>query len=205
MSTKFVLLNYNKDKICKSRPVEMSMENESNSFKYYAVLATDQNMDYLFLLPITALTWKRIGIRSMVFLAGSYEDYARYADKRYIVETLMQIGAHITYVDSKKLSWTTIAQTSRLYAAGFPIADTLDPDNTILITADADMFTFNLKPHLPDFSRGQKIRTYPPDCCPPIPTPKGDRKIKHYAINTIAMSVGTWREVMGSFCLYFNK
>lgn len=129
-------------------------------------------MDYLFLLPITVLTWKKIQVESLVFLAGEYEDYIRYPDKRYIVETLAQIGvnrlifrANLTFVGTYNLCRFEKAfldnYSSSKHMAGVLFSRLLDYTPQ---ASQSRTYSIPISPYLSPLMRTCLLLTYPLIC-----------------------------------------
>lgn len=113
----------------------------------YAVLSSDSNTDYLFLLPITCFSWARLGYTPVVYLINVPHAQTELI-KRY------SFGATIENLDEpvEGISGSTMSQIVRLYACMF---FDVDYDDT-LITGDSDMLVVkDIFSH--DVSNGQII------------------------------------------------
>uniref|UniRef100_A0A914DIF6 Uncharacterized protein n=1 Tax=Acrobeloides nanus TaxID=290746 RepID=A0A914DIF6_9BILA len=136
------------------------IEEEKSGMQYYAIMTSSKNPIYMFPLPITVLCWKRLGVQSIVILVGLESEFVNDPVYDYILNILKNIGAHIEYIHSNKIPESTISQTIRLYAPILPFASKFNPFNSIFITTDADMLTFNLSQHIPDIKRKEKLKIY---------------------------------------------
>uniref|UniRef100_A0A914VBQ9 Uncharacterized protein n=1 Tax=Plectus sambesii TaxID=2011161 RepID=A0A914VBQ9_9BILA len=161
----------------------------------YAVLASDHHFEYLFPLPMVVLSWRRLGIDALVILIGTKEQFESDKHLNYVLSSLRELKTRIFFLNSSLAESFTLAQVSRLYAAALEGLNL--PDSTVLITADADMFSFKLSEHMPDLRAGKKIFLYNSQCCGQMRMPADSENYPHIPMNTIAMPVVLWREVMG--------
>ena len=158
----------------------------------YAILSSDIDFNYLFPLPLVILSWRRIGVNSIVILIGTREEFETNTKLAFILRTIEQMNVQVFFMSSKMTSTFTLAQTARLFVAGFAGLKLNDTD--ILITADADMFSFIYEEHVPDVSKGKQVFLYNSRCCG-LQFRRGSRHL-HIPMNTIATTVRLWREIM---------
>uniref|UniRef100_A0A914WV05 Uncharacterized protein n=1 Tax=Plectus sambesii TaxID=2011161 RepID=A0A914WV05_9BILA len=161
----------------------------------YAVLGCDNRLEYLFPLPVVVLSWRRLGIDALVILIGTKEQFESDIKLNYVLSALRELKIRIFFLNSSMAESFTLAQVSRLYAAALEGLNL--SDSTVLITADADMFSFQLSEHMPDLRAGKKIFLYNSQCCGKMRRPADSENYPHIPMNTIAMPVALWREVMG--------
>ena len=98
------------------------------------ILSSDQNIDYLFYVPITSFVCEYFGFKPVVIILGKskYSELVYEYTKKYTSAEIVEIDAIPNYKDA------TIVQFSRLYAA------CIEPDeNEYLITGDIDMLLLN--------------------------------------------------------------
>lgn len=147
-----------------------------------AIISTTFDDNYLFLLPITAWSWNKLGVDVICFMPRLEKSN----DPRFglIVDLKWwNLGLNLQFMsfkapDNKK---ATYAQCARLYgaASGF-----LLEDDEVLITGDVDMAVFN-KEFFQQFNDGQ-IHVAGADLVPDF----------QYPICYVAMSATAWRAVM---------
>jgi hypothetical protein len=78
-----------------------------------------------------------------------------------------------------------------------PLSCSYNPDETIFITSDADMFVFHLKNHIPHPNK--TLHLYNSRCCKTttVPAKRGKQRIRMYPMTSIAATITTWRSIMG--------
>ena len=54
----------------------------------YAITSVNRNAVYLFPLPFVVLSWRKLGIRSLIILIGNKDDFLRDELTRFIVDIL---------------------------------------------------------------------------------------------------------------------
>jgi len=98
------------------------------------ILSSDQNIDYLFYVPLTSFVCQQFGFEPLIFLLGSskYSNLIEEYSKKYSKCIIINIDGIPPYRDS------TVVQMSRLYAACFE-----KDDNEYLMTGDIDMLLLN--------------------------------------------------------------
>jgi len=95
------------------------MFGEIDSNRKYAVFSTtsdenNQSYDFLFLLPLTAMAWKRIGFDSLVIIVGSVTDWT-FDTLRYIVlNRLRQLNAVIIYLKVPPVNSVMVSQVRNM-------------------------------------------------------------------------------------------
>jgi hypothetical protein len=92
-----------------------------------AILSSDNNPDYLSLIPITCFSWARLGYAPMVHLVGVAADMQRVLEKYSTAATFYPV------IPIEGMRNSTTAQVLRLLPE-----ETWNPDD-IMITGDADM------------------------------------------------------------------
>ncbi|KAI0214037.1 hypothetical protein LSAT2_000856 [Lamellibrachia satsuma] len=112
------------------------------SYKRYAVFSANSNDNdytYSFLLPLTAMTWRRIGYGSVVVIVGNLQEWRDVPLTNHILESTLEQGATVVFLQGASAENSVmLSQTSRLFAAALiPFNDTSD---TALVTSDADIW-----------------------------------------------------------------
>lgn len=160
----------------------------------YVVLSSDHHFEYLFTLPIVVLAWRRINVDSLVLLIGTKEQYESDERLKCVLDRLKSLNVRLFFLHSTKVDTFTLAQVGRLFAAALQGLNL--SESTILITADADMISFNLSNHVPDLNAGKRVFLFNSACCGFMKREGDTDTYRHIPINTIAMTVKIWREVM---------
>jgi len=99
-----------------------------------AVFSITGHDNYLFFLPITAMSWQKIGVSCIIFHPLRLLDDPRFCLARSYCPPETIFAPFICPPDAE----ATYAQVSRLFAAALPGLD----QNERLITTDADMMVF---------------------------------------------------------------
>ena len=149
--------------------------------KKYIVLSVNSNQDYMFYLPITLWSWKKIGWKAIVF----FNDYPASSLSSLISDTIdfkLNIKTKAAFLGEEfKISpyrSDTLTQVSRLYAAcldGLAIED-------ILMLGDVDLMALRDAWHPEE----KDITIYNHDLT----------DYTEYPMCFAAMTVGKWRAVM---------
>jgi len=87
--------------------------------KYAVFSATSdknkQSYDFLFLLPLTAMAWKRVGFDSLVIIVGSVTEWT-FDPLRYIVlNRLRQLNAVIIYLKVPPVNSVMVSQVRNMF------------------------------------------------------------------------------------------
>lgn len=141
--------------------------------KKYIVLSVNDNVDYLYFVPLTVWAWKKLGWEPLVMYRGDRNIWL-------IIDTLLQQGISWQGVDVPMIDGyrsDTITQISRLYGACIA-----DEPNAYLMTGDIDMIPLSdyWKPNFEDVTvYGHDLTGY-----------------GHYPICYIGMKSAKWVEVM---------
>ena len=142
-------------------------------FMAKVILSSDQNIDYLFCVPITSFVWGYFGFKPMIIILGKskYTDLVYEYTMNYTNSEIFEIDSILPYKDC------TIVQFSRLYAA------CLERDtNEYLLTGDIDMLILN-KYLYRDFD---KMNLFGPDLTGWL----------QYPICYIGMTTDKWRNLL---------
>lgn len=146
-----------------------------------AIISSTYDDNYLFLLPITAWSWNKLGIEVICFLPELDGTNKHPALDLIFDMKWWEPGLKIQFVKFKAPveKQATYAQCSRLYGAALPLFE----DDEVLITGDVDMAVFN-KEYFEQFNNGQ-IHIAGADLVPDF----------QYPMCYIAMPVISWRVV----------
>jgi hypothetical protein len=116
-----------------------------------AIISTNYDPKYIFFMPIVAWCWNKLGvgvhfvIPSPFSREGSSGLFEFVRRNTFVGKENWQTSLSIFHAPTENHE-VTYTQVSRLFAA----ADTLIPDDEILITSDIDMAIFQIPPHDPN-------------------------------------------------------
>jgi hypothetical protein len=187
-------VNFKSDASIYSHPFFAATKKEN-----VAILSSSLKPRYLFLLPFTVASWNKINVSTIIFLIGDQNEFERNKQAATTINFLKTMNTKIIYLKSEKLSPVSLSQIVRLFPASLPISNIYDPENTIFITSDADLFVFHLKNHAPNLLQNKTLHLYNSRCCNPvnIPPKRGKHKVRMFPIGTIGATIKTWRNIMG--------
>jgi hypothetical protein len=97
--------------------------------KKYAIVSVNDNVDYLYYLPLTIWSWKRIGWEVIVFYNGENNDILKYVKDIITVNSIYELKPQEGYRSD------TITQISRLYGTCV--------NDGYLMTIDIDMLALS--------------------------------------------------------------
>ncbi len=145
-----------------------------------AIVSTNYDPKYIFFMPIVAWCWNKLGVEVMFIMPHNVSFPEK--DEHFLVyKTLREVCRLKTQVYSfripSKNHEVTYTQVSRLFAA----ADTLIPDNEILITSDIDMAVFQIPPH----DLNGVFSVFGADLVPP----------RQYPMCYVSATAAAWRKV----------
>ena len=164
----------------------------NQSHKRYAVFSAnsdDKDYTYAFLLPLTTMSWRRIGYGSIVLIVGRLQDWRDVPVTNYILESTLDQGAIVVFLQGAAAGNSVmLSQTSRLFAAALvPLNDT---SQTVLVTSDADIWPVD--EHLYTIeSNITSIRSINAFCCGEF-LHRG-RAYRMLPLTNIVATVATWR------------
>ena len=146
--TWYTLANY-------EQPVPISV---SNSSEMYAVIssstptpANERSYDYAFYLPLTVLSWARIGFKCVVILIGDQNQWRSEPALKLIFNSLEQQGAIVIFVQAEPKDHVLLSQSVRLFATylpGFPASS-----NDYVILGDSDLWPLKRSHYMPRLER----------------------------------------------------
>jgi hypothetical protein len=142
-----------------------------------AIVSTNYDPKYIFFMPIVAWTWQKIDVE-VRFMMPFYDIHDKVV--RLVMDTLRtnksSCSVHCFRPPTENHE-VTYTQVSRLFAA----ADTLIPDDEILITSDIDMAVFKIPPYN---RSGNYFDIFGSDLVPPKQTP----------MCYVSATAGLWRK-----------
>ena len=166
--------------------------------KYAVFSSTTSNREALgfaFYLPLTVLSWHRIGFRSIIILVGNKEKW--YADEvlHYILECILDLNSYVIFLEPREERSVMISQVSRIFTAN--ILQTLHPSLTdyYLVTSDSDLWP--IMHGIYDLPANKSILSLNSECCGYF-THRG-ANYKMLPMSNIGMRGSTWREVTSRF------
>ena len=114
----------------------------NHSHKRYAVFSSNWDGDsftYSFLLPLTALAWRRIGYGSVVLIVGELQKWRSTPARNHILESTLEQGAIVVFLQgAPSVNSVMLSQVGRLFAAALvPFNGSSD---SVLVTSDADIW-----------------------------------------------------------------
>uniref|UniRef100_A0A914YTV1 Nucleotide-diphospho-sugar transferase domain-containing protein n=1 Tax=Panagrolaimus superbus TaxID=310955 RepID=A0A914YTV1_9BILA len=163
------------------------------------MLSSSLKPRYLFLLPFTVASWKKLGVKSVVVLTDDEKEFELNGQAKKTIKLLKELNAHIIYLTPEKLSHTSLSQLIRVFGPVLPIPFNSPENETVIITSDADLVVFNISNHLPNITDGKTLHLYNSRCCHPVRVPpaRGAYKVHMYPMGTIGATIKTWKDIMG--------
>ena len=165
----------------------------------YAVFSSsvfdEESLHYLFSLPLTALTWKRLGFGCLILLIGDPFLCEVKSNVRYVFDVLNEMP-HVVLltIDGVPSNHSVmISQTSRLFGASLVQRVQEDWDETFLITADADIWPLCEGSFRGFFDLSDNTEILHGDIGIVNVTGK---LVIHIPLSYVEMKVKTWRDVL---------
>ena len=171
--------------------------------KRYAVYSTttenENAMTFIFLLPLTALTWTRVGFSSVVMVVGSADTWNANPLLRFVLTSLLQLNSIVIFLHPKAKNSVMISQMSRIYAASIlqsalPVKYHRSFSRVYLISSDADLWPIS-KDYV--LQPGKLILSLNSECCGDFK--HGNSSYRMRPMSNIGMQVSTWLEVTPQF------
>lgn len=153
-----------------------------------AVVGCNQNHDYSFFLPLTALAWRKAGVRLAAMCVGSPGSWGPHHSLAAMVAR--QCGAELYFVD--EAGWppsSNQAQIARLAAGLLPVHSA-----SVLITSDLDLWPLArdfYRPHIESVASGEA------DACLWYANAYSHEPVPHFPLCHAAATAANWREMMG--------
>ncbi|CAJ0947051.1 unnamed protein product, partial [Mesorhabditis belari] len=177
------------DRILESKDNESTISSEPLPSNDEIFVSFGGNADPYFIdaLPIVAMAWIQLGVRPLVCLVGSKEDYQS-NELKPIIEYLEKLNVTVTYLPGNyTLKTASLSQHCRLYAA----TSNLVSLDSVVIVSDIDYIPFHLNEH---WVEDVDLFIYNSLCCGE--TEMFEHKFPHYPISTIALRKRGWLELL---------
>ena len=188
-------------------------QNISLDHRKFAVLAVstpvNNNYNYVFIIPLTVLAWKRVGYDTLMLIAGSEVEWKNHTVLSAIYRYLMKLDCTVHFLNCEPKHRTMISQVSRLFAAS--VLRDLLRDDDYLITSDSDLWPINSSIYELK-SPPYKIVNTNSDCCGYFDF--NGTTYKMLPMCSTGASTATWLELLADdippqtaadILLYFNK
>ena len=95
----------------------VEIQGDINPSKPYAVYSTttdsEQSVDFVFYLPLTALAWKRIGFESLIIIVGSAERWNSSEVFRMVLSKVRELDCVVVFVRARPENEVMMSQVSR--------------------------------------------------------------------------------------------
>ena len=183
-------------KAVKLKEVDKPVDKAKKEPSKYAVISssTPRNLsnvndyNYAFDLPLTVVSWQRLGFKSIVLLTGSTDVWVEHSILGLIHSYLKDLGAKIVFIEGNDKNKVMLSQTSRLFAA---CLSDLDLDDYI-ITSDSDLWPINGEKFV--LPKNKELLSTYAECCSDF-RHKGE-KFRMLPLSSIGATVKTWRDIM---------
>uniref|UniRef100_A0A7S0F622 Nucleotide-diphospho-sugar transferase domain-containing protein n=1 Tax=Hanusia phi TaxID=3032 RepID=A0A7S0F622_9CRYP len=190
--------------------------------KRWAVMSTDSNAEYAFLLPLAALVWDKVmRFQPLLLLVGSsWEQPLPESRQQVVLEMLRKMKFRVQVIaSSSSINTAAVAQVGRLYAC---LAEGIKDDD-YLLTSDADLIPVSPTHFDSERDWEKKLHLYNPFCCAPLLLPEqglaaapdkvdqvrlgapafsrgagveADHRLLHLPISYAGAEAHVWRELM---------
>ncbi len=148
-------------------------------------------MNYAFLLPLTALAWRRIGFGCIVLLAGDSKKWKADPVFYVIYLNLRKLNCVLIFLNISHQNEIMLSQTVRLFAANLLPANGSEKE-PYLITADADIWPIDRKSFL--LPKGKAILSLNSACCGSFKH-TNNRTYQMLPMSYVGMNQSTWKAV----------
>ena len=176
-------------------PAGLSITGNINRYdEKFAIISASLLLDsgntykYAFPLPLTVLSWKRVGYRCIVVLIGTKDTWMAKSASQLILDKLIELDALVVFMDVDEKSRTMFSQTSRIFVPALLGKLTHITNNSYVITSDADLWPVNKQ--LYDLPEGSDVISLNSECCGRF-SHKGDM-YKMLPMANIGMTVRSW-------------
>lgn len=165
--------------------------NDTNFFYRGKAFETNRAWGYLYLLPFTALAWRRVGFETITVITVDFENIQPEAYRllRIVEETLKQVGATIIYFDVPSHMKVRLGQVLRLAPA---VLDQFN-DHDYIITGDADLWPINTPQYHVPF--GKTMMLTMTGCCGWFNY--SGSQYQMFPLSHMEMTVKLWRRIFG--------
>lgn len=134
--------------------------------------AESLSLNFIFLLPLTALAWKRIGFDSIIIIAGSEDVWHSDPLLHLVLTCARELDAVVVFINVHPANAVMVSQASRIFAANILVkAATAGGsggncslmDNIYLVTSDADLWPISSSAY--DLPAGVDVLSLNSLCC----------------------------------------
>ena len=181
----------------KSMSTSWNFTRDSVITKYVVISAStplnNDTYNYVFYLPLTLLSWKRIGYKTIILITGKESEWKTHKILHLVMFYLNKYEAIIRFIEANEKEQVLLSQVSRIFAVC--LFDQVLKDDDIVVISDADLWvlqqTFIPSPNYNEFI---SLNSY---CC---------GNFRHHGISYqmlpmchIIGSVRSWRKLAHSF------
>ena len=146
--------------------------------------------NYAFNLPLTVLSWSRLGFGSIVVLVGQESEWKTQNHTRIIYKQLKALDAIVVFLPAVAQNEVMLSQVVRLFVPN--MAPFRHWKGEIIITSDSDLIPLSGK--LYEIPQGKAVTIVNSECCGTFRHKK--KTYKMWPLANIMMNASTWRNVM---------
>ena len=166
------------------------------NYTHYAIVSVstplDENYNYVFYVPLTILSWRRIGYGTILLISGSKQDWLNQPVLKAVYMYAVKLNASVTFLDSKPENRIMISQVSRLFAASL-LQDKLH-ETDFLIISDIDLWPLNADMYV--MNTGNEILSLNSDCCGTFE--HNGKRYTMLPMANVGANLTTWLNIIGS-------
>ena len=162
--------------------------------KRFCIISLDANstQNYIFHLPITALSWRRIGFEPIVLIAHTNQSNVNELD-RIVIKHLELIGVRVVHVQTFVAYEKITAMIIRLFGGLLP--DNLVGEQDFIITSDTDLYPIRSSYYNHRLiDTNDQIIVWNAYCCGSFEHNK--QKYTMYPLGHVGMKKYMWKKVM---------
>ena len=162
--------------------------------KKFCIMSLDANSSqhYIFHLPITALSWRRIGFEPIVFIVHTNQSNVNNLDQT-VIKNLRLIGVRVVYVQTFVAYEKITAMVIRLFCGLLP--NDIVGEQDFIITSDTDLYPIKSSYYnhrLIDMN--DQIIVWNAYCCGSFE--HNNQKYTMYPLGHVGMKKYMWKRVM---------
>ena len=175
-----------------------------NVTRKYAVFSTTtenrEALNFLFLVPLTALAWQRVGFDSVVVIVGSPAEWNSDPLYNFVLSSVRQLDAVVIFLEPRSEKSVMISQVSRIFVANI-LRTSLHADQrkafdgVYFVTTDADLWPIYGDAYL--LPPGWAILSLNSDCCGAFSHRGATYKMLPMA--NIGTNASTWAQLTRKF------
>ena len=167
---------------------------QNNGTKYAVITAStpsgNESLSYVFYLPLTVLSWKRIGYETIVILIGTETQWTG-SKVLHLVLTYLKRCATVQFIDAKRQDQVLLSQVVRLFV-GCMLNQEYFMNNDTLVIGDADLWVLNGS-YVP-LPRYNEVISLNSECCGAFT--HEDITYRMIPMCHVTASVHTWRAMI---------